>query len=106
MLTRTEQEKYGLQIYACHMPIDAQGNPKSGRSSLYLFLNFVANLVLLSSLPFLSGCVTASMIQDANTPTQTTLYNSAAKIDSAAITADNQLLIVFEKNPTNSSPNN
>lgn len=67
----------------------------------YSHLNSIVSLALFMCLPVLSGCITASAIQQANTSIVTRRYASADRIAMAALTPDQQLCVFFEKDSTN-----
>jgi hypothetical protein len=67
-------------------------------------MKLAARVVLLALLPLLSGCLSTQVIQSAKIKTVLTpVYNSADKIENAAITKDGELCLFFEKHLTNST---
>jgi len=66
-------------------------------------LKLISYLAFLVFLPFLSGCLSMKATEAANKHTvEITLYNSADRIEKAAVIKDDQLCIFFEKDLTNS----
>src|SRR5690349_12289597 len=67
-------------------------------------MTLTAHLVLVALLPLLSGCLSMKATDSANNHrVETTLYDSVDNIEKAAVTKDDQLCVLFEKDLTNST---